>query len=49
MVWTRGKERKRGVKRAMQMEVDGSRRRRGRPKDMEEVKVTREEAVDCGV
>ena len=40
------------------MEVDGSRRRRGKPKkrwidgvtkDMEEVKVTREEAVDSGV
>ena len=48
----------RGVKRAMQMEVDGSRRRRGRPKkrwidgvmkDMEEVKMTREKAVDRGV
>ena len=52
------REEGRGVKRAMQMEVDGSRRRRGRPKkrwidgvtkDMEEVKVTREEAVDRGV
>ena len=46
------------MKRVMEMEVDGSRRRKGRPKkrwtdgvtkDMEEVKVTREEKVDRGV
>ena len=48
----------RGVKRAIQMEVDDTRRRKGIPKkrwidgatkDIEEVKVMREEVVDCGV
>ena len=52
------REEGKGGKRAMQMEVDGFSRMRGRPKkrwidgvakDMEQVKVTREEVVDCEV